>query len=59
MTIFQVIMAISNIYIYTYILQIYKERKKKPSDNSSLEDYFNTFDFREIETDSPKQAALT
>lgn len=59
MTIFQVIMAVSNIYIYTYILHIKRKEKKKPSDNPSLEDYFNTFDFREIGTDSPKQAALT
>lgn len=52
-------MAVSNIYIYTYILHIKRKEKKKPSDNPSLEDYFNTFDFREIGTDSPKQAALT
>lgn len=32
---------------------------KKPSDNPSPEDYFNIFDFRETETDSLKQPALT
>lgn len=56
MTIFEVIMAVSNIHIYTYTLYI---KRKKPSDNPSPEDYFSTFDFREIETDSPQQAALT
>lgn len=47
--------------MHTYIFFIHEERKekKKASDNPSPEDYFNTFDFREIETDSPKQAALT
>lgn len=48
--------------MHTYIFFIHeerKEKKKKASDNPSPEDYFNTFDFREIETDSPKQAALT
>lgn len=54
MTNLEVIIAIS---IYTHIY--YTHKGKKPSDNPSPEDYFNTFDFREIESDSRKQAALT